>query len=163
MMMLNLWRTCLAALAGMALLPVVALAQQDTVPPPPGQQQAELVAEREVFRYPLYERRNPFRALVAGVEGAPRFDQLRLMGIIYSDDPGSSVAIVGTSIVQLSEDATTVSIVEGRSWYLKVGQSIGNIRVIEIRREQVVMEVEEYGLTERKIMQLETRRLGGTP
>jgi hypothetical protein len=99
---------------------------------------------------------------VAGVEGAPRFDQLRLMGIIYSDDPGSSVAIVGTSIVQLSEDATTASIVEGRAWYLKVGQSIGNIRVIEIRREQVVMEVEEYGLTERKIMQLETRRLGGT-
>lgn len=159
----NLAKSVLVALSGMALMPPAGLAQEDTLPRPPGQQQAELIAEREVFQYPLYERRNPFKALVAGVEGAPRFDQLRLMGIIYSDDPGSSVAIVGTSVVQLSEDATTASIVEGRAWYLKVGQSIGNIRVIEIRREQVVMEVEEYGLTERKIMQLDTRRLGGTP
>ena len=162
-MMENFMRSSLAVLLGVSLAPAAAMAQ-DSVPPPPGPpQQAELIAEREVFQYPLYERRNPFRALLAGAEGAPRFDQLRLMGIIYSDDPASSVAVVGTSTVQLSEDAATVSLLEGRAWYLKVGQSIGNIRVIEIRREQVVMEVEECGLTERKIMQLETRRLGGNP
>ena len=68
-----------------------------------------------------------------------------------------------TSTVSVSETGQDVSVSEGRSWYLKVGQSIGNVRVIEIRREQVVVEVEEFGLTEQKIMQLETRRLGGTP
>ena len=29
--------------------------------------------------------------------------------------------------------------------------------------KKVVVEVEEFGLTEQKIMQLQTRRLGGTP
>ena len=162
-MMTNLVQRGFLALLALALAPAVVAAQDPPPPPPPAQQQAELVAEREVFQYPAFERRNPFKALTAGVEGAPRFEQLRLMGIIHSDDPSMSVAIVGTSTVTLSEDASTVTVQEGNAWYLKVGQAIGNIRVVEIRREQVVMEVEEYGLTERKIMQLETRRLGGTP
>jgi hypothetical protein len=143
------------------LLPVGLRAQQQP-PPPAGQQPTELVFEREVFRYPSFQRRNPFRALVAG-EGGPRFEQLRLMGVLHDADPASSVAVVGTSAVSISEDGLNVSVTEGQTWYLKVGQSIGNVRIIEIRREQVVVEVEEFGLTEQKIMQLETRRLGGTP
>lgn len=149
---------------GMALAlaaPVAAAAQEP--PPPPQQQQAELVAEREVFVYPSFARRNPFEPLVSGSEGAPRFDQLRLMGIIFSEDAAASVAVLGTSTVQLSEDGSQVTVQDGRAWYLKVGQSIGNIRIVDIRREQVVVDVEEFGLTERKIMQLQTRRLGGTP
>ena len=148
-------------LAGALLLPVGVRAQQEQ---PPAQQQGptELVFEREVFRYPSFQRRNPFRPLVAG-EGGPRFEQLRLMGVIYDADPASSVAVLGTSAVSISEDGQEVSVTDGKSWYLKVGQSIGNVRVIEIRREQVVVEVEEFGLTEQKIMQLETRRLGGNP
>lgn len=155
-------RSAVLLLVGATLLPVSARAQQEQ---PPAQQQAgptELVFEREVFRYPSFQRRNPFRALVAG-EGGPRFEQLRLMGVLYDADPASSVAVLGTSAVSVSDDGTDVSVTEGKSWYLKVGQSIGNVRVIEIRREQVVVEVEEFGLTEQKIMQLETRRLGGNP
>jgi hypothetical protein len=149
--------------AGMVVLPAAAAAQE---PPPAGppQPQTELVFEREVFAYPAFQRRNPFRALVAADQGGPRFEQLRLMGVIYSDDPAMSVAVVGTSTVTVSADAAaTVQVQEGDAWYLKVGQSIGNIRIVEIRREQVVVEVEEFGLTEQKIMQLQTRRMGGTP
>lgn len=147
---------------GLVLGPAVASAQEPPPagPPPP---QTELVFERELFTYPAFQRRNPFRPLVASDQGGPRFEQLRLMGIIFSDDPAASVAIVGTSTVTISQDAATVQVQDGDAWYLKVGQSIGNIRVVEIRREQVVMEVEEFGLTEQKIMQLQTRRLGGTP
>ena len=148
-------------LAGALLLPVgVRAQQQQQQPPKPGP--TELVFEREVFHYPSFQRRNPFRALVAG-EGGPRFEQLRLMGVIHDADPASSVAVLGTSAVSISEDGQTVSVTEGKSWYLKVGQSIGNVRIIEIRQDQVLVEVEEFGLTEQKIMQLETRRLGGTP
>lgn len=149
-------------LVGIAVLPFTARAQE---PPPAAgpQPQTELVFEREVFAYPAFQRRNPFRPLVAADQGGPRFEQLRLMGIIHSDDPAQSVAIVGTSTVTLTEDAATASIQEGDAWYLKVGQSIGNIRIVEVRREQVVVEVEEFGLTEQKIMQLQTRRQGGTP
>ena len=77
--------------------------------------------------------------------------------------PALSVAVLGTSTVTISQDATTVEVQGGEAWYLKVGQTIGNIRIVEIRREQVVVEVEEFGLTEQKIMQLQTRRVGGTP
>ena len=148
-------------------MPAVGAAQE---PPPAGPPapQTELVFEREVFAYPAFQRRNPFRALVAGDQGGPRFEQLRLMGIIYSPEPAGSVAILGTSTVNISggtaqQPQQTVTVQGGEAWYLKVGQSIGNIRVVEIRREQVVVEVEEFGLTEQKIMQLQTRRLGGTP
>lgn len=144
------------------LLPAAALGQE---PPPPPAQQAptELVFEREVFVYPSFERRNPFVVLSADAGNGPRFEQLRLVGIIFSERPAESVAIVGTSTVEVSEDGTSVNVQEGQSWYLKVGQSIGNIRIVEIRRDQVVAEVEEFGLTEQKVMQLQTRRLGGTP
>jgi hypothetical protein len=152
----------LMALTGLLVLPLAAAAQEPP-PDPPQTTSTELVFEREVFTYPAFERRNPFRALVASDQGGPRFEQLRLMGIIYSDDPALSVAVVGTSTVSISTDASAVSVQAGDAWYLKVGQSIGNIRVVEIRREQVVLEVEEFGLTEQKIMQLQTRRLGGTP
>jgi hypothetical protein len=153
----------LVFLAGMILAPAGLEAQQEQQQPPPAAQQqggTELVFERETFRYPAFQRRNPFRPLVAG-EGGPRFEQLRLMGILYDADPSSSVALLGTSEMNVSEDGQTVDVTDGQTWYLKVGQSIGNVRVIEIRREQVVVEVEEFGLTEQKIMQLETRRLGG--
>lgn len=149
--------------------PAALQAQPNPGPPPvpPEEQQGpatELVFEREIFQYPTFQRRNPFVPLEGARGGGPRFEQLRLMGVIYSEDPNGSVAIVGTSQVNISEDGTSVSVTPGgEAWYLKVGQSIGNTRIVEIRREQVVVEVEEFGLTEQRIMQLQTRRQGGTP
>ena len=64
-------------------------------PAPP----TELVFEREVFQYPAFERRNPFRALVGNLAGGPRSEQLNLRGIIWSAEPGLSVALFGTGIV----------------------------------------------------------------
>jgi len=122
----------------------------------------KLVYEREVFHYPTYERRNPFQPLVGKDQGGPRFEQLRLIGILYdADNPKESVATVGTSTVSVSEDGTSVSLGAGRSWYLKVGQTLGNIRVVDISQDQVVVDVEEFGLATRKTMQIQTRRLGG--
>jgi len=124
--------------------------------------QPKLVYEREVFHYPTYERRNPFQPLVGEDQGGPRFEQLRLIGILYdSDNPKESVATVGTSTVSVSADGTSVNVGTGQSWYLKVGQTLGNIRVLDISQDQVVVDVEEFGLTTRKTMQIQNRRLGG--
>ena len=153
----------LGLLAGAILLPAGVRAQE---PPPDSTSRrpaTELVFEREVFGYPSFERRNPFRPLTSGDQGGPRFELLRVVGIIFSERASESVAVLGTSTVEYSEDAATVTVQPGVSWYLKVGQSVGNIRIVEIRREQVVVEVAEFGQTEQKIMQLQTRRLGGTP
>jgi len=140
------------------------LEAQDPPPAPDQEPATELVFEREVFQYPTFQRRNPFLPLDAANQGGPRFEQLRLMGIIFSEVSGESVAILGTSQVSVSADGTSATVAPGgEGFYLKVGQSIGNTRIVEIRRDQVVVEFEEFGLTEQRIMQLATRRDGGTP
>lgn len=159
------------SLAAPALLVLIALAgmsdvleAQDPPPAPDEEPPTELVFEREVFQYPTFQRRNPFLPLDATNDGGPRFEQLRLMGIIHSEVAGESVAILGTSQVNVSADGANATVSPGgQGFYLKVGQSIGNTRIVEIRRDQVVVEFEEFGLTEQRIMQLATRRDGGTP
>lgn len=137
-----------------AVLSLVAApaAAQDPPPPPPGPPaETELVFEREVFQYPQFTVRNPFKALVAADAGGPRYDQLRLSGIIFSEDPSRSVAVFNTANVTVNEDGT-LSAEDGESFYAKVGQTIGNVTIIEITLEYVVVDVEEFGLADRKIM-----------
>ena len=127
---------------------------------PAGSAETELVFEREVFQYPEFTRRNPFTPLDTESEG-PRFDQLSLIGVMYSaDDPASSVAVVSTGGVAFQDDGT-MSPVAGDAYYLKVGQRLGNVTVVQILREQVVVEVEEFGLTDRRTLEIQSRQ-GGT-
>lgn len=128
--------------------------KQPTKPP-------ELVFEREVFTYPSVARRNPFAPL-AGTEQGPRFEQLRLMGIMYdAKNPSASMAMIGTSTVRTSQDSTQVTITpRGQAFYLKVGQAAGSVRVVEIHQDSVVVEVAQFGITERKVMRMESP--GGT-
>ena len=154
---LGLVGLCLTAPLGLGAqqqTPDSAVATKPTKPP-------ELVFEREVFAYPSVARRNPFAPLT-GTEQGPRFDQLRLMGIMYdANNPSASMAMIGTSTVQTSQDSTTVTVTPlGQAWYLKVGQAVGSVRVVEIHQDVVVVEVEQFGITERKVMRMESP--GGT-
>jgi hypothetical protein len=131
----------------------------DQAAPAPGPQaEPELIFERELFQYPSFARRNPFMPLAAG--GELRYEQLSLIGIMYSPDPASSVAILSTGGVTLNDDGTTTP-VEGDAYNAKVGQRIGNATIREIQRDRVVVDVEEFGLTERRIMLFQSRRPGG--
>jgi hypothetical protein len=145
-------------------VPVGLTAQQAAAKAAPTKpaQPAELVFVREVFAYPDIARRNPFVPLSTADRG-PRFDQLRLMGVIYDDhDPAASVAMLGTSVMRTSQDSTQVSVSQqGQTWYLKVGETTGNVRVVEIRPDfSVVVEVDQFGITQRRVMRMETP--GGT-
>lgn len=151
---------------GAALVAVFAIAMPDGLEaqepqqPPPPAGETELVFEREVFSYPSFTRRNPFRPLL-GAAGGVRFEQLSLIGIMYSSDPASSVAVLSTGGVQVAEDGT-MSPVDGDAYYLKVGDSIGNTTVVEIRRDAVVVDVEVFDSVEREIMNFVSRRQGGS-
>ena len=153
----------LMALGGLALLmaPAYAAGQDAPPPPPQQQQQTELVFEREVFTYPAFQRRNPFRPLAVGDGGQVRFEQLRLGGILFSNVPGESVCVLSTAELTVAEDGSGVTVGEGESWYAKEGQTIGNVTVLEIHPDRVLVEVEEFGIAEQRTMQLQTRRLGG--
>lgn len=149
-------------MAGLALLgaaPAVAQEPGDTTPPPVRAPDAQLVFEREVFAYPMYERRNPFVSLVANQASGPRFEQMRLEGILYSPDPSFSLAVFSAN--RRAATAETAGQV-GQVRRLRVGERWGNVRILEIRSREVVVEVEEFGLTEQRIMTLPTRGQGGS-
>jgi hypothetical protein len=108
----------------------------------------ELVFEREVFSYPQYDRRNPFRPLT-GDETGPRFENLVLMGRILSAAPGGSVALVGARPPGSTRLQGPV-----QTYRLRVGDVIGNSRILEIRESMIVVEVEEFGLFEVRTLEL---------
>lgn len=151
---------------GAGLLVVAALAApegveaQEPQQPPAAAGETELVFEREVFAYPSFTRRNPFRPLL-GAAGGVRFEQLSLIGIMYSSDPASSVAVLSTGGVQVAEDGT-MSPIDGDAYYLKVGDNIGNTTIVEIRRDAVVVDVEVFDSVDREIMNFVSRRQGGS-
>ena len=140
-------------LLGLGLLVVaVPAAAQDQGPPP--EQPDSLVFEREVFDYPSYDRRNPFAPLLGAAGGGPRFEQLTLQGIVFSpDDPRLSVATFRTTAAE--GERRTGSTIRAR-----VGDRIGNSLVLEILERSVVLEVDEFGLTETRVLELRPRTGG---
>ena len=131
---------------------------QDTppqTPPRPRPDSVALVFEREVFVYPQYQRRNPFAPLVSGDEAGPRYEGLQLIGVIYSADPEKSVALFGPR-TDLAADPSLV-----RTYRVRRGDQLGNIRILQIQETRVVVEVQEFGMREQRIMQLQRPGQGG--
>jgi len=137
------------------------LTAQDT--PPTSQQNqtqllvdsVDLVFEREIFVYPSYERRNPFTSLMEGSRTGPRFEELQLIGVVLSTNPENSIAVFGPST------RAGVQGTGGMSYRVRRGDTLGNIRILEIQQTRVVVAVEEFGLTEQRIMELRRPGQGG--
>ena len=117
--------------------------------PAAGQEEPEVVVAPEVSppgmgtaSYDGAARRDPFVPLTAelGESEGPRFDSLRLTGV-FLGTPGNSLVVL--------EDPAR------RGHFLRVGQSIGNARLIEIRPQSAVFQITEYGTTRRKVLELE--------
>jgi hypothetical protein len=128
-----------------------------------------LTFEREVFSYPRFGRRNPFRPL-SGTDGGPRFEDLELRGtLVVGSNPRQSVAILalrglaqrrvitqanaagraqaaGTALV-----ADTI-LVPSTTMRLHVGETWGRVRIVQILKDRVVVDVTEFGVTERKTL-----------
>lgn len=133
-----------AALAAAILMPADAEAQQRRR----GQQQpaapervpeVTLVYEREVFTYQAGNRRDPFVPLTDDAMG-PRFEDLALQGIIYSTGQGRSLALLTGR--------------DGRIYRVRVGDVIGNSRVVEIGPLRVVLAVETFGVIRNEMLEL---------
>jgi hypothetical protein len=124
--------------------------------------------ERETFTYPQFARRNPFRPLITAEAGGPRFEQLHLLGIIQAEAQAESVVLFGVGEMPqvdengLTEDTEAAQGQKIETFRLRRGDVLGNTRVLEIQRNQVIVEVEEFGLTERRTMALPRPSRGGT-
>lgn len=138
-----------------AFLPAGLAGQDNPPPPPPDTTEAELVFEREVYAYPTFDRRDPFSPLISGAVGEPRFEDLRLLGIIYSTDPAQSVALLGIDLGGAAARA-------GDSYRVRRGDRVGNTRILAIQRDRILVEVEEFGLTEQRSLIVQRPTEGGS-
>lgn len=101
---------------------------QDTAAPGPG---TGLV--REVFSY-RGAGRDPFQSLLASGEIRPLIEDLRVMTVVYDARyPARSVAVLRDASVNKRYD-------------VRVDDELGRLRVIEIRPNEVVFMLEEFGV-----------------
>jgi len=157
----------------LALFAPAAATAQDTPPGEGGAQVrpdtavVELVLRREAFTYPVFARRNPFLPLTSSDETGPRFDQMRLTGILFdADDPLRSIAVIsaGTGAGQqsggLGQNQGTAN--RGLVERLRVGERWGNVRIVSIAPDAVTVDVSDFGIEERRVMRLQSRSQGGS-
>ena len=96
--------------------------------------------KREQFRY-TGGTRDPFESLVQTNRIGPLIEDLRVVSIIYDARYGNSVAIV-----RAAHDPKPIRV--------RRGDTIGNMRVIQIRQYEVVFQVEEFGFERQQVLTL---------
>lgn len=139
----------LVASLAAALIPAGAAAQaggaKQAPPATTDASKLTLVYDREVYSYHGSGRRDPFHPLTDDDDAGPRFEELSLQGIIYSTGPGKSLALL--------------SDIAGRVHRVRVGDVLGNTRVVEIGPLRVVFAVEDFGNVRQEMLEL--KRSGG--
>ena len=89
---------------------------------------------REVYSYGGVGRRDPFYSLILTDDLRPLIADLRLVGILYAPAGGRTVAVM--------RDLQT-----NAQYRVQNGQSLGRMRVTQIRPRAVLFTIEEFGLS----------------
>jgi hypothetical protein len=116
---------------------------------PPGDDATGYLSEadvyrREVFRYQVGGRPDPFQPLISGDDIGVRAQDLVLEGIIYSSSPGASVAIFALPS-------------GGGRARLRVGQRIGSVTVMAIHPRRVDLREDQFGVARIHTVELQRR------
>ncbi|MFN2400190.1 MAG: hypothetical protein ABR543_16370 [Gemmatimonadaceae bacterium] len=101
---------------------------------------SEISLEREVFSYEQQGRRDPFLSLMSSGELRPMISDLKLVGVVY-DPTGRSVAIL--------RDLSTKE-----QYRVKVGQTLGRMRVAQIQPRAITFVLEEFGFSRQEVLAL---------
>jgi hypothetical protein len=97
--------------------------------------------EREIFRYDRSGRRDPFLSLMASGDLRPVITDLRVIGILYDAAGRNSTAIL--------RDLSTKE-----QYRVRMGQSLGRIRVARIDPKSVTFTIEEFGFSRQETLPL---------
>ena len=104
---------------------------------------AEMISfERETYAYGSEGRRDPFSSLMTNGELRPLLGELRLEVVIYDDRSGSG----STAVLR---DLTTKE-----QHRVRVGQTLGRMRVAAIHPKKVVFTIEEFGFSRQETLAL---------
>lgn len=97
--------------------------------------------EREIYRYDRGGRRDPFISLMASGDLRPVITDLRVMGIMLDPTGRASVAVL--------KDVSTKE-----QYRVRVGQSLGRIRVARIDAKSITFTIEEFGFSRQETLAL---------
>lgn len=101
---------------------------------------SELSIDREAFAYSSDGRRDPFRSLMSSSELRPMISDLELKTVIY-DPSGNSVAIM--------RDVSS-----NEQYRVRVGQTLGRMRVTRIQQRSVTFTIDEFGISRQETLAL---------
>ncbi len=96
---------------------------------------------REVFSYDGAGRRDPFLSLLSTGELRPAFNDLKLVAVAYDPTGRKSVAVM--------RDISSKD-----QYRVKVGQTLGRMRVAQIHPKSVTFTIDEFGYSRQDVLTL---------
>lgn len=99
--------------------------------------------ERETFAYDQSGRRDPFVSLMSVDELRPVITDLQIVGIAFDPTGRNSVAVL-----------RDISSKDKDQYRVRVGQSLGRMRVAAIAKKHVVFTIEEFGFSRQEKLEL---------
>ncbi len=97
--------------------------------------------DREVFSYRGSGRRDPYASLMTSGDLRPLLSDLRLTGVAYGGDGSSSVAVLRDIATQ-------------EQYRVRIGQTLGRLRVAAIRQKAVIFSIDEFGFSRQETLPL---------
>jgi hypothetical protein len=119
------------AAAAKAPAPAAAAPVADTMP--------KVLINREVFQYDGDGRRDPFVSLLTTSDLRPLLNDLKLVAVAFDPRGQNSVAVL--------RDITSKD-----QYRVRVGQTIGRMRVAAIQEKAVIFTIEEFGYSRQEIL-----------
>ena len=111
--------------------PVAAAAPADTAP--------TVLINRELFQYEGAGRRDPFVSLLTTADLRPLLSDLKLVAIAFDPNGRTSVAVM--------RDITSKE-----QYKVRVGQTLGRMRVAAIQEKAVIFTIEEFGFSRQEML-----------
>src|SRR5690349_4399431 len=99
-----------------------------------------VLINREVFAYEGAGRRDPFVSLLTTSDLKPLLQDLKLVGVAYDPRGQNSVAVL--------RDVTS----KYDQYKVRVGQTIGRMRVAAIQPKAVIFTIEEFGYSRQELL-----------
>ena len=114
-------------------------AKGSTPAPLPVDTAPKVLINREVFQYAGDGRRDPFVSLLTTTDLRPLLSDLKLVAVAFDPRGQNSVAVL--------RDVTSKE-----QYKVRVGQTIGRMRVAAIQEKAVIFTIEEFGYSRQEIL-----------
>ncbi|HST06687.1 MAG TPA: hypothetical protein VLJ83_00855 [Gemmatimonadaceae bacterium] len=119
--------------------PAASTRKAATLPVPAPDTAPKVLINREVFQYEGDGRRDPFVSLLTTSDLKPMLTDLKLVGVAYDPRGQNSVAVL--------RDVTSKD-----QYKVRVGQTIGRMRVAAIQPKAVIFTIEEFGYSRQELL-----------